>query len=78
MAHKERVVGGLAQAVDFLFRKHGIARVRGTGRIEAPDRLAVAPRGRRRGAHADRGAHLYLPDGLEPARGGRRPERLTG
>lgn len=78
MAHKERVVGGLAQAVDLLFRKHGIARVGGTGRIEAPDRLAMAPHGRRRGANADRGAHLYLPGGLEPARGGRRPERLTG
>lgn len=45
MAHKERVVGGLAQGVDFLFRKHGVARVRGTGRIEALDRVAVAPAG---------------------------------
>ncbi|MBI0538833.1 dihydrolipoyl dehydrogenase [Roseomonas sp. KE2513] len=43
MAHKERVVGGLAQGIDFLFRKHRITRVRGTGRIEAPDRVVVTP-----------------------------------
>lgn len=43
MDHKKRVVGGLADGVDYLFRKHGITRVRGTGRIEAPDRVVVTP-----------------------------------
>ncbi|WP_338666202.1 dihydrolipoyl dehydrogenase (plasmid) [Pararoseomonas sp. SCSIO 73927] len=43
MDHKHRVVGGLADGVDYLFRKHRITRVRGTGRIEAPDRVVVTP-----------------------------------
>jgi dihydrolipoamide dehydrogenase len=41
MRRKERVVSGLTQGVEYLFRKNGVTWVRGTGRLVEPDRLEV-------------------------------------
>jgi dihydrolipoamide dehydrogenase len=42
MARKDKVVGGLTRGVEFLFRKNKIDWLKGTARITAPGRVAVA------------------------------------
>lgn len=44
MRRKTAVVGGLTRGVDWLFRKHGIARYHGTGRLLAANRVRVEGR----------------------------------
>lgn len=41
MAGKDKVVGGLTKGIELLFRKNKVEYVRGAGRIEAPNRVAV-------------------------------------
>src|SRR5262249_10473504 len=41
MQRKERVVAGLTKGVEYLFRKNGIAWIRGSGRLVEPDRVEV-------------------------------------
>ena len=36
LAHKDDVVAGLGNGIDFLFKKHGVTRLQGSGRIAAP------------------------------------------
>ncbi len=63
MARKEKVVRGLTQGVAGLFRKHKIARLQGTGRLAAPDRVVVA------GAEGETvldTRHVLLATGSEP------------
>jgi dihydrolipoamide dehydrogenase len=42
MARKDKVVGTLTRGVEFLFRKNKVEWLKGTGRIAAPGRVAVA------------------------------------
>jgi dihydrolipoamide dehydrogenase len=47
MARKDDVVTGLTRGVDGLFRKNGVTRLEGQGRIVAPDRVEVTgPKGK--------------------------------
>lgn len=41
MAHKDNVVSGLGDGIDFLLRKHKITRLMGTGAIAAPGKVEV-------------------------------------
>lgn len=41
MKHKDQVVAGLGQGIDYLFKKHGVRRIVGTAAIEAPDTVRV-------------------------------------
>ena len=41
MKHKDQVVAGLGQGIDYLFKKHGVTRILGTAAIEAPDTVRV-------------------------------------
>ena len=41
MAHKDNVVSGLGNGIDFLMRKHKITRLIGTGSITAPGQVTV-------------------------------------
>lgn len=41
MSHKDDVVAGLGNGIDFLFRKHKVTRVLGTGSVPAPGRVEV-------------------------------------
>jgi dihydrolipoamide dehydrogenase len=63
MARKEKVVGELTRGVDGLFKKHGIARVRGRGRIASPNAVEVA-----NGAKKEvlTGARIVIATGSEP------------
>lgn len=45
MARKEQVVAGLRKGIEGLFRKNGITRIQGTGRLTAPDRIEVTQAG---------------------------------
>lgn len=41
MAHKDNVVSGLGNGIDFLMRKHKITRLVGTGSVTAPGQVTV-------------------------------------
>lgn len=41
LAHKDDVVAGLGNGIDFLFKKHGVTRLQGSGRIAAPGEVEV-------------------------------------
>jgi dihydrolipoamide dehydrogenase len=41
MAHKDDVVSGLGQGIDYLFKKHNITRLLGTGSIPEPGKVEV-------------------------------------
>lgn len=42
LGHKDKVVSGLGDGIDYLFRKHKITRLLGTGSIAAPGQVEVA------------------------------------
>ena len=42
MGRKERIVGGLTKGIEFLFKRHRIARYVGLGRIDSPGRVVVS------------------------------------
>jgi len=42
MGRKERIVGGLTKGIEFLFKRHGIARYAGLGHIDSPGRVVVS------------------------------------
>lgn len=45
MKHKEGVVGGLGEGIDYLFKKHKVTRLLGTGSIEAPGVVRIDTEG---------------------------------
>jgi dihydrolipoyl dehydrogenase len=64
MRRKEGVVAGLTRGVEYLFRKHGVEWVRGTGRLLEPDRIEVTEaEGARRAVVAPR---VILATGSAP------------
>jgi dihydrolipoamide dehydrogenase len=42
MGRKERIVGGLTKGIEFLFKRHRIARYAGLGHIDSPGRVVVS------------------------------------
>src|SRR5262249_10525591 len=42
MGRKDKVVETVTKGVEFLFRKNKVTRLTGTGRLEAPNRVAIA------------------------------------
>ena len=42
MGRKERIIGGLTKGIEFLFKRHRIARYVGLGRIDSPGRVVVS------------------------------------
>jgi dihydrolipoamide dehydrogenase len=63
MARKTTVVRGLTQGVKGLFKKHGVERVDGRGRIDAPGRVVVTRDGETRTIEA---ARLLVATGSAP------------
>ena len=63
MARKDKVVHGLALGVAGLFKKNGVARIDGTARIAAPDRVEVDGAARRQ----LEGERILIATGSEPA-----------
>ncbi len=65
MRRKEKVVAGLARGIDFLFKKNGVDRVEGLGRLVAPGVVEATP------AHGEpvmvRAAHVVIATGSAPA-----------
>jgi dihydrolipoamide dehydrogenase len=43
LARKDKVVGDLTKGIEFLFKKHKVAYVKGAGRIAAPGKVEVTP-----------------------------------
>ena len=63
MARKQKIVRGLTQGIAGLFRKNKVTRLTGTGRLVAPDRVAVS------GADGEtviETAHVLIATGSEP------------
>ncbi len=63
MRRKERIVKGLASGIDFLFKKHKVARHRGHGRLDGPGRVVVE------GDEPEvlRARHVLIATGSRPA-----------
>ena len=74
MGRKERIVGGLTKGIEFLFKRHRIARYAGLGHIDSPGRVVVSGEtGRNRTQSAPR-VDRYGKQGCRPA-GDRDAER---
>jgi dihydrolipoyl dehydrogenase len=65
MRRKEQVVAGLTKGIDYLFRKNGVAWIRGAGRLVEPDRVEVIDSEGTR--HTVVARHLVIATGSTPA-----------
>ncbi len=63
MRRKDKVVHGLASGIDFLFKKHKVARYRGRGRLDGPGRVVVEGDD----AAALTARHVLIATGSRPA-----------
>ncbi len=62
MKHKEKTVGDLTKGIEFLFKKHKIDWIRGTGRLNGPGKVEVAGDG---GATSLVARHVVIATGSE-------------